>query len=186
MLSQSWLMDMIIVINISIYLPNSLKLITGSRLMIISLLCFVIFHCNQPFVQIVSGCRLILSMCMLNLPSLFATRLFWTFHNKLHNMKALVILNHHDHHFSHLLTCFYKKNDFLWVPVSSSGVFAPEKTSYCSLFSLCFNIGAHIGICAQISRNTLLKKESLILLLMLISDWLTVFQEHSIVMRNFY
>ncbi len=29
----------------------------------------------------------------LKLPSLFASWLFWTFHNKSHNMKALVILN---------------------------------------------------------------------------------------------
>ncbi len=30
----------------------------------------------------------------LKLPSLFAAWLFWTFHNKSHNMKAFVILNH--------------------------------------------------------------------------------------------
>ncbi len=45
----------------------------------------------------------------LKLPSLFAVRFFWTFHNKLHNMKPFVILSHHDHHFSHLLV-FMKKN----------------------------------------------------------------------------
>ncbi len=50
-----------------------------------------------------------------------------------------------------------------------------KKTPHSSFFK----IGAHIGICAQISRNTLLylpslKDESPILLLMLISAWLTV------------
>ncbi len=48
---------------------------------------------------------------LLKLPSLFAARFLWTFHNKLHNMKALVILSHHDHHFSHILV-FMKKNNF--------------------------------------------------------------------------
>ncbi len=54
----------------------------------------------------------------LKLPSLFAARFFWTFQNKLRNMKALVILSHHDHHFSHLLV-FMKKKELLWAPVSS-------------------------------------------------------------------
>ncbi len=58
---------------------------------------------------------------------------FWTFHNKLHNMKALLILSHQDHHFSHLLV-FMNKNELLWVPVSSSGVFLREKTPHSSLF----------------------------------------------------
>ncbi len=123
---------------------------------------------------------------ILKLPSLFAARFFWTFHNKLHNMKALVILRHHDHHFSYLLV-FMKKRELLWVPVSSSGAFSREKklpTAHC------FNIGAHIGICVQISRNTLLylpslKRDSPILLLMLISLDLQ-FQEHSIALRNIY
>ncbi len=106
----------------------------------------------------------------LKLPSLFAERLFWTFHNKLHNMTALVILSHHDHYFSHLLFLM-KKNELLWVPVSSSGVFSWEKKLPTAHR---FNIGAHIRICAQISRNILLylpslKRESPILLLMLIS-----------------
>ncbi len=84
-------------------------------------------------------------------------------------MKALVILCHHDQHFSHLLV-FMKKTELLWIPVSSSGVFSQEKLP----IAHCFNIGAHVGICAQISRNTLLylpslKRESPILLLMLIS-----------------
>ncbi len=105
-----------------------------------------------------------LNVFCLKLPSPFAARLFWTFHNKLHNMKALVILSQH---FSHLL--FYEKNELLWDPVSSSGVFSREKTPTAH----CFKIGAHIGICAQISRNTLLylsslKSEYPILLLMLI------------------
>ncbi len=107
------------------------------------------------------------------LPSLFAARLFWTFHNKLHNMKALAILSHHYQHFSHLLV-FMKKN-FLWVPMSSSGVFSWEKTPHSSPFQ---HRGS-IGICAQISRNTLLylpylKREFPIVMLMLISAWLTV------------
>ncbi len=69
----------------------------------------------------------------LKLPSLFAARLFWIFDNKLHNMKALVILSHHDHHFSHLHV-FMKNNERLWVPVSSCGVFSWKKTPHNSLF----------------------------------------------------
>ncbi len=76
---------------------------------------------------------------------------FLKFHNKLHNMKALVILSHHDHHFSHLLI----------FPVSSSGLFSREKTRHSSLFQ---HRGSHRDL-SQISRNTLfyltsLKKES--------------------------
>ncbi len=48
----------------------------------------------------------------LKLPSLFAARLFWTFHNKLHNMKTLIILSHHDNNFSHLFV-FMKKYPFV-------------------------------------------------------------------------
>ncbi len=109
----------------------------------------------------------------LKLPSLFAARLFWTFHNKWRNMKALVILSHHDHHFSHLLV-FMKKINFwgsLW-PILEYFHKKKLHTAHC------FNIGTHKGICAQISRNTLylprLKRESPILLLILISPWLTV------------
>ncbi len=122
----------------------------------------------------------------LKLPSLFAARFFWNIHNKLHNMKALVILSHYDHHFSHLLVFLKKKQNScgsLWALLE----YFREKKIHSAH---CFNIGAHIGICAQISRNTLLylpsfKRDSPILLIMLISlDW--QFQEHSIVMRNFY
>ncbi len=89
-------------------------------------------------------------------------------------MKALVILSHHDHHFSHLLV-FMKKMIYcgsLWALLE---YFCKKKLPTAH----CFNIGAHIGICAQISRNTLLylpslKRDSPILLLMLISAWLTV------------
>ncbi len=38
-------------------------------------------------------CFFLISQC-LKLPSLFAAWLFWTFHNKSHNMKGLVILSH--------------------------------------------------------------------------------------------
>ncbi len=121
----------------------------------------------------------------LKLPSLFAARFFWTFHNKLHDMKALVILSHHDNHFSYLLV-FMKKENFcgsLWALLE---YFRKKKLPTAH----CFNIGAHIGICAKISWNTLLylpslKSDSSILLLMLISlDW--QFQGHSIALRNFY
>ncbi len=57
----------------------------------------------------------------LKLLSLFAALLFWTFHIKSHNLKALVILSHY--HFSHLLV-YMKK-----IPsVQPSGVFSWEKT----------------------------------------------------------
>ncbi len=112
----------------------------------------------------------------LKLPSLFAARLFWTFHN---NMKAFVILSHHDHHLSHLLV-FMKKGNFCGSLSALLKYFGEKKLPTAH----CFNIVAHIGICALIFRNTLLylpslKRESPILLLMLISAGL-------IVMRNLY
>ncbi len=57
----------------------------------------------------------------LKLPSLFAAWPFWTFHNKSHNMKALVILSHL---WSPFLprTCLYGTNELLWVSVQPSGV----------------------------------------------------------------
>ncbi len=61
------------------------------------------------------------------LPSLFTARLFWTFHNKSQNMKALVILSHSWLPFLPL-TCFYGKNELLWVSMWPSGVFSWEKT----------------------------------------------------------
>ncbi len=121
---------------------------------------------------------------ILKLPSLFAARLFWTFHNNLHNMKALIILSHHDHHFSHLLV-FMKQMNFCGSLGALLEYFHEKKLPTAH----CFNIGAHIGICAQISRNPLLyppslKRESLILLIMLISAWLPVWRAW-IVMINF-
>ncbi len=121
----------------------------------------------------------------LKLPSLFAAICFLAFHNKLHNMKALVILSHNDHHFSYLLVFMKKENccGSLWALLE---YFHEKKLPT----DHCFNIGAHIGICAHISRNTLLylpslKSDSPILLHMLISlDW--QFQEHSIVLQNLY
>ncbi len=44
---------------------------------------------------------------MLKIPSLFAAWLFWTFHTKSHNMKALVILSHSWSPFL-TLTCMYE------------------------------------------------------------------------------
>ncbi len=72
-------------------------------------------------------------VAVLKLPSLFATRLFRTYHNKSHTMKALVILSHSWSPFLPL-TCLYENKELLWVPVRSSGVFSQEKTSHSSLF----------------------------------------------------
>ncbi len=114
-----------------------------------------------------------LSHSPLKLPSLFAARRFWTFQYKLHNMRALVILSQHDHHFSHLLV-FMTKWTFVGPCELFWSIFVRKLPTVHH-----FNIGAHIGIWAQISRNTLLyltrlKRGSPILLLMLISVWLTV------------
>ncbi len=82
----------------------------------------------------------------LKLPSLFVARHFWTFHNKLHNMKALVILSHHDHHFYHLLV-FMKKKNFcgsLWALLE----YFPEKklpTAQFQYGDLCPNWQLDIG-----------------------------------------
>ncbi len=56
------------------------------------------------------------------------TLIFWTFHIKSHNMKALVILSHSWSPFLPL-TCLYGTNELLWVSVWSSGVFSWEKTT---------------------------------------------------------
>ncbi len=53
---------------------------------------------------------------------MFAAWLFWTFHTKSHNMKALVILSHSWWPFLPI-TCLYGKNELLWVSVQPSGVF---------------------------------------------------------------
>ncbi len=63
----------------------------------------------------------------LKLHSLFAAWLFWTFHTKSHNVKALVILCHSWSSF-HPLTCWYGKNELLWVSVWPSGVLSWGKT----------------------------------------------------------
>ncbi len=76
--------------------------------------------------------RILMLSQQLKLPSLFAARFFWTFHNKLHNMKALVILSHRDHHFSYLLV-FMKKENFcgsLWALLE---YFREKTTSHSSL-----------------------------------------------------
>ncbi len=63
----------------------------------------------------------------LKLPSLFTAWPFWTFQNKSHNMKALVILSHSWSPFLPL-TCLYGKHEFLWVSVQPSVVFSWEET----------------------------------------------------------
>ncbi len=47
-----------------------------------------------PKICVTWKCLLILYFLYLKLPSLFAAWPFWTFHNKSHYMKALVILSH--------------------------------------------------------------------------------------------
>ncbi len=64
---------------------------------------------------------------MLKLPSLFAAWLFWTFHTKSHNMKALDIISHSWWPFLPF-TCLYRKNELLWVSVWPSGEFSWEIT----------------------------------------------------------
>ncbi len=64
----------------------------------------------------------------LKLPSLFAAWLFWIFHTKTHNMKAMVILSHSWSPFLPL-TCLCGKNELLWVYVQPSGVFSWENSS---------------------------------------------------------
>ncbi len=84
-----------------------------SRLTNIWVLCIWGAFC---FVRYIRYTLYLWHVVTLKLPYLFAARLFWTFHNKLHNMKGLVILSHHDHHFSHLLV-FMKTMNFcgsLW------------------------------------------------------------------------
>ncbi len=122
---------------------------------------------------------------ILNLPSLFTARHFWRFHNKLHNMKALVIRSHRDHHFSHLLV-FMKKMNFcgsLWALLE---YVRGKKTPHISSFQ---DRGSYRDLC-QIFRNTLLNLPSLkanpqfYCSCWFQLDWQC--QEHSLVMRNIY
>ncbi len=62
----------------------------------------------------------------LKLPSLFASWFFWTFHNKSHNMEALVILKYWWSLFLPF-TCLYGKELTLWVSLRLFGVFNLEK-----------------------------------------------------------
>ncbi len=70
-----------------------------------------------------------ISKTPLKLPSLFVAWLFWTFHNKSHNMKALVILSHSWSPFL-LLTCLYEKNYFCGSPCDLLEYFLWEKTPH--------------------------------------------------------
>ncbi len=62
-------------------------------------------------------------MYELLLPSLFDAWLFWTFHDKSHNMKALVILNHSCWPFLPL-TCLHEKNQHLRFSVLPYGLYS--------------------------------------------------------------
>ncbi len=112
-------------------------------------------------------------MLILKLPSVFTARLFWTFHNKLHSMKALVILHHHDHYFSHLFV-FMKQMNFCGSMWALLEYFHEKKTPHSPLFQhrvsyrdLCPNFYVYPVVLPS------LKRESPILLFMLISAWLT-------------
>ncbi len=59
----------------------------------------------------------------LKLPSLLTAWLFWTFHIKSHNMKALVILSHSWSPFLPLICLYGEKNECLWVCVAFWNIF---------------------------------------------------------------
>ncbi len=65
---------------------------------------------------------------VLELPSLFVAWLFWTFHNKSHNMKALVILSHSWSPFL-LLTCLYGKITFVGLCADFWSIFMRKTSS---------------------------------------------------------
>ncbi len=92
---------------------------------LINILNFNVHLLCHPKRNLSSLVQLILAS-MLELPSLFAAWLFWTFHTKSHNMKALVILSHSWSPFLPL-TCWYGTNELLWVFVQPSRVFSQEK-----------------------------------------------------------
>ncbi len=81
----------------------------------------------QFVTQMLSMLMIRKSLPTVKLSSLFSAWLFWTLHNKSHNMKALVILSHSWSPFLPL-TCLYGKKELLWVLVWPSGVFSWEKT----------------------------------------------------------
>ncbi len=64
----------------------------------------------------------------LKLPSLFIAWLFWTFHTKANNMKALIILSHSWSPFLSL-TCLYGKWGFVGLCVAFCGIFLRKKPS---------------------------------------------------------
>ncbi len=68
---------------------------------------------------------------LLKCPSLFAALSFWTFQNKSHNIKALVILSQSWSPFFPL-TYLYGEKELLWGPLCSFGVCSPhlQKNSF--------------------------------------------------------
>ncbi len=94
-----------------------------NRIVLLNKLLPKVFLFNQ-WVMSLLDTWYILYCVYLKLPSMFAAWVFWTFHTKSHNMKALVI---HDHHFSHLLV-YMEKNELLWVSVQPSGILSWEKS----------------------------------------------------------
>ncbi len=98
-------------------------------------LCFIghvvcFFDHAARFFKILENFNIILKgQKWLKLPSLFTGSLFETFHNKSHNLKALVILSHSWSPFL-LLIFLYGNNELLWVSVWPSGVFSWEKNSF--------------------------------------------------------
>ncbi len=78
------------------------------------------------YTKCMARCNEILMVDDFNLPSLFAVWHFWTFHNKSHNIKELVILCHSCHHFFYLPVCVDKK--YFCRSLCPSGIFSWERT----------------------------------------------------------
>ncbi len=66
---------------------------------------------------------------LLKLPSLFAAWLFWTFHTKSHNMKALVILSHSWSPILPLTCLYWKKRTFVGLCAAFWNIFLRKISS---------------------------------------------------------
>ncbi len=96
------------------------------QMCLLFILCIIYTHYVWILHLIKSDTKPTICFRYLKLPSLFAAWLFWTFHTKSHNMKALVFVSHS---WSPILplTCLYGKKWTLINCVWPSGVFSWEK-----------------------------------------------------------
>ncbi len=82
-------LDLIVMVT---YAYNVSQVFLGAAKPYFLYIIIYIFYYSMRALNHMTSPKWTCAMYMLKLPSLFAAWLFWTFHNKSHNIKALVIL----------------------------------------------------------------------------------------------